>query len=48
MLLASGFVQHYPRDGFGGYLFSVITGKGTPTAAELQVLERYVGSTAGL
>lgn len=48
MLLASGFVQHYPRDGFGGYLFAVITGKGTPTAAELQVLERYVGSLAGL
>ena len=48
MLLASGFLQWFPRDGFGGYLFSVITGKGTPTAAELQVLERYVGSLAGL
>jgi hypothetical protein len=48
MLLASGFVQHFPRDGFGGYLFSVITGEGTPAAAELQVLERYLRSTAGL
>ncbi len=48
MLLASGFLQWFPRDGFGGYLFCVITGKGTPTVAELRVLKRYVGSLARL
>jgi hypothetical protein len=26
----------------------VITGKGAPTAAELAVLEKYLGTTAGL
>jgi endoglucanase len=48
MLLGSGFLGDYPRDGFGGNLFAAITGKGVPTSAELQVLERYLGSTAGL
>jgi endoglucanase len=48
MLLGSGFLGDYPRDGFGGNLFAAITGKGVPSAAELQVLERYLGSTAGL
>lgn len=48
MLLGSGFVSHFPGDGFGGYLFSAITGRGTPSAAEMQVLERYLGSTAGI
>lgn len=48
MLLGSGFISHFPRDGFGGYLFSAITGRGTPSPAELQVLELYLGTTAGI
>jgi endoglucanase len=48
MLLGSGFITDFPRDGFGGFLFSAVTGKGNPTDAEMQVLERYLGSTAGI
>ncbi|MBE7939888.1 MULTISPECIES: cellulase family glycosylhydrolase [Ramlibacter] len=48
LLLGWGFVDYYPRDGFGGNLFAAITGRGTPTAAEMAVMERYLASTAGL
>lgn len=48
MLLGSGFVEHFPRPSFGGYLFSAIAGKGSPTAAEMAILEKYLASTAGL
>ena len=48
LLLGCGFLGDFPRDSFGGNLFSAITGKGVPTAAELQVLERFLGTTAGL
>jgi hypothetical protein len=48
MLIGWGFIGYYPRGGFGGNIYSVITGKGAPTVSELAVLERYLGSTAGL
>jgi hypothetical protein len=48
MLLGSGFDQEYPRDGFHGYLFSTVTGKGAPTDAEMNVMERYLATTAGI
>ncbi len=48
MLLGWGFLSAYPRDGFGGSIYSAITGRGAPTAAEMAVLERYLGSTAGI
>jgi endoglucanase len=48
MLLGWGFLSAYPRDGFGGSIYSAITGKGAPSAAEMAVLERYLASTAGI
>ena len=48
MLLGWGFLSIFPREGFSGNIYSAITGKGVPTAAEMQVLERYLGSTAGI
>ena len=48
LLLGWGFRNYWPRDGFMGNIFSVITGKGAPTIQELAVLERYLGSTAGI
>ena len=48
MMIGWGWLQDFPRDGFGGNVYAVITGKGAPTAAELLVLERYLGTTAGL
>ena len=42
MLIGWGYVDYYPRDGFQGNVYAVITGKGSPTAAELAVLERYL------
>lgn len=48
MLLGWGFLNAYPREGFGGSIYSAITGKGVPAAAEFEVLERYVASTAGI
>jgi hypothetical protein len=46
MLIAWGFQPFVPRDGFGGQVYAVITGRGTPSAAELGVLERYLRSLA--
>jgi len=48
MLLGWGFSNFYPQTGFGGYIKAVVTGRGAPTAAELAVMERYVGSLAGM
>jgi endoglucanase len=48
MLIGFGFCGYYPRGGFGGSIYSVIAGKGAPTAQELGVLERYLASTAGV
>jgi endoglucanase len=48
MLIGWGYVGYYPRGGFGGNVFSVIAGKGAPTASELAVLERYLAGTAGI
>ncbi|MDB5963716.1 MAG: Twin-arginine translocation pathway signal, partial [Polaromonas sp.] len=43
MLIGWGFVSYYPRDSFGGRVYAVIAGKGTPSPAEFAVLERYLG-----
>lgn len=48
MLIGWGYHSYYPRDGFMGNIYSVITGKGTPTPGELTALERYLGTTAGM
>lgn len=48
MLLGFGFTNYYPQGGFGGHMYAVITGAGAPSATELAVLERYLGSTAGI
>jgi endoglucanase len=48
MLLGGGFRSYYPQAGFRGNLYAVITGKGAPAAAELAVLEKYLGQLAGL
>lgn len=48
MLIGWGFLGYYPREGFRGNVYSVITGKGAPTPGELAVLERYLGTTAGI
>jgi len=48
LLIGWGFQEHFPRAGFGGNVYSVIAGRGAPTVAELGVLERYLGTTAGL
>ncbi|MBG9387046.1 glycoside hydrolase family 5 protein [Caenimonas aquaedulcis] len=42
MLIGWGYVDYYPRDGFQGNVYGVITGKGVPTAGELAVLERFL------
>ncbi len=48
LLMGWGYLGYYPRGGFGGHLYAVITGKGAPSAGELAVLERYLGATAGI
>jgi endoglucanase len=48
MLMGCGYVSYYPREGFRGNLYAVIAGKGTPTVAELAVLEKYLASVAGV
>jgi endoglucanase len=48
MLMGWGFNNYYPTPGFGGYIKAVVTGRGAPSDAELVVLERYLGSLAGL
>jgi hypothetical protein len=48
MLIGMGFTGFFPRGAFSGNLYAVITGKGAPTLPELALLERYLGSTAGI
>jgi hypothetical protein len=48
MLIGMGFTEYYPREPFNGNIYSVITGKGAPTPQELAVMERYLGSNAGI
>ena len=48
MLIGWGYVGYYPREGFRGHVYAVITGKGAPTPEEMVVLERYLGTTAGM
>ena len=48
MLIGWGFLSYFPRDGFMGNIYAVITGKGAPTTEEMAVLERYLASTAGV
>jgi endoglucanase len=48
MLLGWGFLSYAPQPGFRGHLYAVITGKGVPDPAEMALLERYLGLTAGL
>ncbi|HMA08513.1 MAG TPA: twin-arginine translocation pathway signal protein, partial [Ramlibacter sp.] len=48
LLIGTGFTGFFPRSGYNGNIYSVITGKGAPTVQELAVLERYLGSTAGI
>jgi endoglucanase len=46
MLIAWGFVQFTQRDGFGGNVYAVVSGRGAPSSTELGVLERYLHSLA--
>jgi endoglucanase len=48
LLIGWGFVNYYPRQNFGGNIFSVVAGKGVPSPEEMAVMERYLASTAGL
>lgn len=48
LLLGWGFQGYYPQGGFMGNLYAAITGKGVPSAAEMDVLERYLGALAGM
>jgi len=48
LLIGWGMAASFPQLGYRGSVYSVITGKGAPTAAELGVLERYLASTAGI
>ena len=48
MLIGWGYLSYYPRDGFRGNIYAVISGKGAPSAEELGVLEKYLASTAGV
>jgi endoglucanase len=48
MLIGWGYLSYYPAAGFGGQVYAVIAGKGAPTADELNVLERYLASVAGV
>jgi hypothetical protein len=47
LLIGWGFQSYYPQTGFGGNVFAVITGKGAPTSAELQVMENYLATLTG-
>ena len=46
--IGEGYYEYNFREGFGGTVFGAIIGKGTPTALELGVLERYLLSVAGV
>jgi endoglucanase len=42
LLIGWGFLNYYPRPGFGGNVYAVIAGKGAPSPEEMTVLERYL------
>lgn len=46
-LIGWSFLNRTPQPGFGGLLFGVVTGRGSPSDAELRVLERYLREQAG-
>lgn len=48
LLIGWGFTAYYPREPFNGGIYSVITGAGAPSSAELAVLERYLAAGAGV
>lgn len=48
LLIGWGFLDHAPVEGFKGHVFAVIAGRGAPSAAELEVLERYLARVAGV
>ena len=48
LLIGWGFLHYAPVDGFTGHVYAVIAGRGSPSVAELEVLERYLGRSAGL
>ncbi|AEG91752.1 glycoside hydrolase family 5 protein [Ramlibacter tataouinensis] len=47
MLIGFGFLQGRAVPGFGGHVYGVIAGRGSPSAAELAVLEQYAASLGG-
>jgi endoglucanase len=48
LLLGWGYLGYFPRAGFRGNIYAAMTGKGAPSAAELAVLEKYLGAVAGI
>ncbi|TFY96782.1 hypothetical protein [Ramlibacter rhizophilus] len=48
MLIGWGFRSFFPNEGFGGYVYGAITGRGVPEPQELELLERYLGESAGI
>ena len=48
LLVGWGFVSYFPRAGFGGHVYCVLTGRGAPDELELRALERYAAASAGL
>ncbi|MDB5891678.1 MAG: Twin-arginine translocation pathway signal [Polaromonas sp.] len=46
MLIGWGFPSYFPRKGFRGSVYAVVTGKGRPTPGEMGVLERYLAGLA--
>lgn len=46
LLIGWGFLNHAPVEGFRGHVLGVVAGRGAPSAAELEVLERYLGRSA--
>jgi len=48
LMIGWGYQEYFPRVGFGGNVYAVVTGRGAPTSAELGVLERYLATTAGI
>ncbi len=48
LLIGWGFLGRQPQPGFGGQVYGVITGRGSPSASELEVMERYLLASAGM
>jgi endoglucanase len=48
MLIGWSYLGYNSRESFNGQVHGVITGRGVPSAAELAVLERYLGAQAGM